>query len=360
MYRVGPTAVALLALAVLLPLPLANPAQSGASSSVKNEPSVTTAAGPQLGPFNVLNLGAAAAEPKNIIFDDDYARYVDGIAAHYILLALERVEYAKVLAIVADSSNPYAAPAMAAVNKTFGRPNIPIGAYQGDVSSGSSSSTWTQQIVARFGSAGDVRGNYPDAVTTLRSALAGVLDGSVTYISTGFLTNLAALLQSSADNISPLPGAQLVTAKVAKIAIMGGDYPAGVAEFNFAGDPVSAAYVFTNSPVSIMGTGSSLGAPMTIMPPNGSIATTDPLTYALSLEGEVSTGAYDLLAVHYAVVGLQNYYFVAGFNGTNTVDASNGDNSWSANAGVSSYLGKALGDGSLSAIYNTIVASIAR
>jgi hypothetical protein len=60
------------------------------------------------------------------------------MAAHYILLELERAGYAKVLAMVADSSNTYSAAAKAAVNKTCGRANIPLGAYKGGVSSGSS------------------------------------------------------------------------------------------------------------------------------------------------------------------------------------------------------------------------------
>ena len=57
--------------------------------------------------------------PKNIIFDDDYALYADGMAAHYILLELERAGYARVLAMVADSSNTYSAPAMAAVEPNW-------------------------------------------------------------------------------------------------------------------------------------------------------------------------------------------------------------------------------------------------
>jgi hypothetical protein len=31
--------------------------------------------------------------PKNIIFDDDYALYAEGMAAHYLLLELERAGY---------------------------------------------------------------------------------------------------------------------------------------------------------------------------------------------------------------------------------------------------------------------------
>jgi inosine-uridine nucleoside N-ribohydrolase len=108
-------------------------------------------------------------------------------------------------------------PAMASINKAFGRTGIPVGAYHGGVSPGSSNSAWAQPIAAQFGTADDVRSNYPDGVTTLLTALAAAANGSVTYVSTGFLTNLAALLQSFPDSSSPLTGTQLVAAKVAEI-----------------------------------------------------------------------------------------------------------------------------------------------
>ena len=294
--------------------------------------------------------------PKNIIFDDDYALYADGMAAHYILLELERAGYAKVLAVVADSSNTYSAPAMASVNRAFGRAGIPVGAYHGSVTSGSSNSAWAQQIAAQFGTAGDVRSNYPNAVTTLRTALAAAANGSVTYVSTGFLTNLAALLQSFPDSSSPLTGTQLVAAKVAEIVIMGGDYPTGSGEFNFTGDPESAAYVFAHSPVAVTGAGASLGASIMVRPPGGLNSTTDPLTFALSLEGATSTGGYDPIAIHFAVMGPQHNYIIAGVGGVNTVNPSNGDNSWAATAGKTSYIAKLVGDSQLANVYNAIVA----
>jgi hypothetical protein len=272
-------------------------------SSVRADPALSAEIRPPEG-------AGSGITPKNIIFDDDYALYADGMAAHYILLALERAGYAKVLAMVADSSNPYSAPAMAAVNRAFARASIPIGAYQGGVSSASSGSAWSQQIAARFGTPGDVRSNYPDAVTTLRTALAAAANASVTYVSTGFLTNLAALLHSFPDAISPLTGAQLVTAKV--VAIM-------------------------------------------VRPQSGSNATTDPLSYALSLEGAAGTGGYDPLAVHYAVMGLQDNYAVADAGGVNTVNSSTGDNSWAAAGGRASYLEKRLGDSQLANVYNAMV-----
>jgi hypothetical protein len=330
------TAILALALAISLP-------------SVRAEPALSV----EIFAPDAARSGIA---PKNIIFDDDYPLYADGMAAHYILLELERAGYAKVLTVVADSSNTYSAPAMAAVNRAFGRAGIPVGAYHGGVSSGSSNSAWSHQITAQFGTAGDVRSNYPDAVTTLRTALAAAANGSVTYVSTGFLTNLAALLQSSPDPSSSLTGTQLVAAKVAEIVIMGGDYPTGRGEFNFAGDPASAAYVFAHSPVAITGTGASLGASIMVRPPGGLNRTTDPLTFALSMKGEASTGGYDPLAVHYAVMGLQHNYIIAGAGGVNTVNPSNGDNSWSATGDKTSYLAKLLSDSQLANVYSTIVA----
>ena len=69
-------------------------------SSVRAEPALSV----EIGAPDAAGSGIA---PKNIIFDDDYALYADGMAAHYLLLELERAGYAEVLAMVADSSNTY-------------------------------------------------------------------------------------------------------------------------------------------------------------------------------------------------------------------------------------------------------------
>ena len=132
--------------------------------------------------------------------------------------------------------------------------------------------------------------------------------------------------------------------------------PTGGGEFNLASDPASAAYVFAHSPVAITCTGASLGAAIMVRPPAGLNGTTDPLTFALSLEGEASTGGYDPLAVHYAVMGLQHNYIIAGAGGVNTINPSNGDNSWSATGGKTSYIAKLLGDKQLANVYSAIVA----
>ncbi|KAL2179754.1 uncharacterized protein P884DRAFT_297375 [Thermothelomyces heterothallicus CBS 202.75] len=63
-----------------------------------------------------------------------------------------------------------------------------------------------------------------DPVTLYRKVLAEVDDGSVTIVSIGFLDNLSALLNSSADAHSPLPGRDLLTRKLAELVVMGGSY----------------------------------------------------------------------------------------------------------------------------------------
>jgi hypothetical protein len=92
-----------------------------------------------------------------------------------------------------------------------------------------------------------------------------------------------------------------------------------------------------------------------VRPQSGFNATTDPLSYALSLEGAAGTGGYDPLAVHYAVMGLQDNYAVAGAGGVNTVNSSTGDDSWAAAGGRASYLEKRLGDSQLANVYNAMV-----
>ena len=54
-------------------------------------------------------------------------------------------------------------------------------------------------------------------------------------VTLGFLTNIAGLLSSPADSVSPLTGKELVAAKVSSVYVMGGRYPESVlfSEFNF-------------------------------------------------------------------------------------------------------------------------------
>jgi len=74
-------------------------------------------------------------------------------------------------------------------------------------------------------------------VTLYRRTLAAQPDHSVTVLSLGFATELAKLLDSPADGISPLTGRELVARKVKVLSIMAGSYGGKQrAEFNVVND----------------------------------------------------------------------------------------------------------------------------
>jgi len=73
--------------------------------------------------------------------------------------------------------------------------------------------------------------------TLYRRTLAAQPDCSVTVLSLGFATELAKLLDSPADDISPLTGRELVARKVKTLSIMAGSYGEKQrAEFNVVND----------------------------------------------------------------------------------------------------------------------------
>ena len=64
----------------------------------------------------------------------------------------------------------------------------------------------------------------PNAVYVLRQTLAAADDGTVVICQVGFSTNLANLLGSPADELSPLSGSELVKRKVRLLSIMAGAF----------------------------------------------------------------------------------------------------------------------------------------
>ncbi len=65
-----------------------------------------------------------------------------------------------------------------------------------------------------------------EAVSLQRRLLAGAKDGSVVFVTLGYLTNQRDLLASGPDEHSPLGGRDLVRQKVKALVSMGSRYPA--------------------------------------------------------------------------------------------------------------------------------------
>lgn len=186
----------------------------------------------------------------------------------------------------------------------------------------------------------------PDPVPLYRSLLASAPNASTTLISLGFLTNLAALLASPPDTISPLSGAQLVRLKTAELVVMGGRYPSGH-EFNFATDAASTRAVLAGWPENVPVTfvGYELGKRVVSGQRLLEWAPKDsPVLAAYQWYGDrcnTARASYDPVAVLYGILGLggdgrsgvgEMFEFV-GEGGCNVV-AEDGGNEWKEGCGV--------------------------
>lgn len=111
----------------------------------------------------------------------------------------------------------------------YNRDKTTLGAYKGPFGR-SPSGEWVKghyidDIVANLPGPVTNSSQVEDAVTVYRRALAKADDQGITIASIGFVTNIAALLESGPDEASPLNGTDLVAAKVRRVVWMGGWYP---------------------------------------------------------------------------------------------------------------------------------------
>ena len=199
----------------------------------------------------------------------------------------------------------------------------------------------------------------PTPVELYRTILASAENHSLHIISIGFLTNLADLLRSEADHISPLSGVKLLAAKVNELIIMGGNYPSGW-EYNFGGsDPNSTIYVLDHWPKSVAVTfsGGELG---------GSIVSGQNLLFDPSVDsptlaayqwyvgrGSITRETWDPITVLYGIVGLEGFAKLgtqtllkyANSYGYNSIVANNGSNAWVNDTSVRNQHWLELGNG---------------
>jgi len=206
-----------------------------------------------------------AVEPAvSVIFDTDMGPDYDDVGALTLLHAMADSGEVKILATL--SSNMYAnsVPCIEIINRYFGRPDIPLGAPRAGVNmidprfGESGDKYWPEILPAMYPHSVQRSEDAPDAVMVYRKVLSSSPDTSVTIISTGFFTNLAALLQSKPDTCSDLDGAALVKKKVKRLVSMAGAFPQG-REFNVCTDSTASVVVFTQWPTPITLSGFEIG-----------------------------------------------------------------------------------------------------
>ncbi len=332
------------------------------------------------------DLRRPVATVPNIILDSDIGDDADDASALTILHALADRGECNLLGTVTDISNLKAAGALQAINAHYGRPTIPVGYLQDStLASPPWSDNYATLLAAGWPNAIATTGLAANATGLYRQLLANAPDGSVTILCTGYLRNLYHLYNSPADALSPLAGAQLIAAKVARVVVMGGAYPTSVAsgpganggsggtpEHNLVSDLTGAVVLnsLANTSTPIYFLGYELGANCTYDTTAASAsspARTAVMAYNTAVLGPsyAEQGAWDLQAALFAVRGLSytppgeatTNYFASSPAGKNAVTPATGANAFTAGAGTQYYLTYASGmtDVAMGAILQALV-----
>ena len=284
---------------------------------------------------------AQQSNPK-IIFDTDLNTDCDDAGALAIVHAMQNLGECEIIACGTSVSNPDVVNAIDAINTWYGRGDIPIGRWTG-TSLQPTGDAWVTDLKNDFPNDIGDGSLAPAAVDVYRQALADAADGSVIIIQVGFSTNTAALLNSAADGISSLTGAQLIAAKVTKLVIMGGKYwRTGLsASHNFVNDPARAEDVAENWPGPIFYLGSEQGDSTNsgnTLDDNTPIE--NPVRYAYEGNGSINgRNSWDLLAALYAIRGArpEGVPLYREIPGTNDINGSSGVNTWTPGVGGPHY-----------------------
>jgi pyrimidine-specific ribonucleoside hydrolase len=280
-----------------------------------------------------VGMAQSNQKPVPVIFDTDMGPDYDDVGAITLLHAFADKGEATILATIASTKYENVGAVLNVLNTYFKRPDLPIGVPRGEASILRDFQHWSDTLVARYPHAIKSNAETMDAVELYRKILVQQPDNSVTIITVGFLTNISNLLQSKADQHSPLTGAELVNKKVNKLVSMAGKFPSGK-EFNVEIDAKASIYVFKNFKKPIILSGFEIGAKIKTGLPlihNAKIKNSpvkDVFRISIPMDKEDKEGrmSWDQTAVLVGVRGHEPYYKYS--CGTLVVN-EDGSNAWS-------------------------------
>jgi inosine-uridine nucleoside N-ribohydrolase len=297
--------------------------------------------------------GGGPAGFQSIGITTDLDSDIDDVTA--IALAIDMAETAGVdlSYVIVGSANDYSAHCARVLLDEAGYTDTPVGQIVTPPEANSTS--LYAQTVAELQTPVVLRSGYPDAATVMRTALAGMPDGSHKIISMGCLTEIEALLSSAADGISPLTGSELMADKVISIDAMGGRFPtSSTSESNVQGDEPAANYVAANTPVPIYWATYGAGNDVNHTLPTAGYSGQGAYKKAWQAYGVSSRPSWDLISVINAIepdAGL----FTTSEAGNVTFNAGT---AWTANAsGKNYYLTKSVAASVVQDYINTRLAS---
>lgn len=304
------------------------------------------------------------ALPEMVIFETDMAGDCDDVGALAMLHGLMDRGEVTLLMVGVNREEPKRASAAAVdvINTYYGRPNLPIGTYQGGDTQAVKESPYASVLRDEFPHDCPPDDQCPRAVPLYRKTLAGVEDQRVTLISVGGFSNLAALLDSGPDAFSPLSGRDLVAAKVKQLVAMAGAFPSSrKPETNMSIHPAASIRMAHDWPTPIVWCGLEVGqtvitgTPLQATPPDNPVRR----AYEKHMNGGRTSlargrASYDQCAVLFGVRGPEALWTL--IPGRIRFTNEQADNTWSAaRTGRQAYLVKSVPDAQLARDINQLM-----
>lgn len=258
-----------------------------------------------------------AAHPRQVLLDTDIGPDCDDVGALAILIHYAKQCGFPIAGVCNCTSNKAGNALIDIVFRRLGMPTPPMGQWpHPDFMTEPQYCKYSGKVAEAFSE--DYRnGTLPieDAVTFYRRRLAAAPDGEVMMISIGMFNNLAALLESPADDISPMTGEELISAKVYAMVSMAAILPEG-RECNVICDYKAAKKVFDKWPTPIYFSDFNIGFGLKtgykhITDPDAVGADPLVMSYHLYTRDWPVVGdndSYDLTAVQFAVLGVCKLY----------------------------------------------------
>ena len=211
--------------------------------------------------------GAAAPEKGAVpvIFETDMGNDIDDALALDLLYKGMDAGHIRLIGVSLNKRSSTSFEFIDLMNTWYGYPDIPIAYTPRAVDN--KDRDYTTPVCELKASDGKPLfkrsrkpGSWEDPVAMYRRLLAAEPDNSVVVVSVGFSGNLAALLASGGDDVSPLTGRELVARKVKYFSVMAGSF--GVkkrAEYNVINDIPAARKFFAECPSPIVLTPFEIG-----------------------------------------------------------------------------------------------------
>lgn len=261
--------------------------------------------------------GGAAAPA--VLATCDLGNDADDLGALDILIQDHKAGNIRLIAVATDRLFNTSSGGLRGFLDNRGMSAIPVLARSGGtVGTGDPgiASYYTNDIRNRFNTPAKGRADFPEAVAAMRQLI--VNNSNVTLVQIGAATLYNDLLNSVADDVSPLNGAALITAKVSNLFIMAGYESGTVVEYNVNLDLPAMSNLAANWPTPRYWTMYEFGLNIY----HGPAWTADPFVdagvygYINNFDGDHRRPSWDPLCAFAAILNtrgaLSSYFSVSG------------------------------------------------